>query len=74
MSRYLLKIADFGLSRVIGMEMKNFTPCGTPIYMAPEVLRGKAYNTKADVYSVGLVGFYLIKSEHAFRAKNIQEL
>ena len=51
--------------------MKNFTPCGTPIYMAPEVLRARAYNVKADVYSVGLVGYYLMKSDHLFKARSI---
>ncbi|XP_072951492.1 serine/threonine-protein kinase 52-like [Typha angustifolia] len=50
-----LKIADFGVARVEAQNPKDMTgETGTPGYMAPEVLDGKPYNRKCDVYSFGI--------------------
>lgn len=48
-----LKIIDFGLSKKI--YMKTYTICGTPHYIAPEVLMGKGYSFEADWFSFGVV-------------------
>jgi serine/threonine-protein kinase ULK/ATG1 len=49
-------LADFGFCK----KLKNFddltqTSLGSPLYMAPEVLNGDVYDSKADVWSVGIV-------------------
>ncbi|KAJ9550509.1 hypothetical protein OSB04_014554 [Centaurea solstitialis] len=50
-----LKIADFGVARVEALNPKDMTgETGTLGYMAPEVLEGKPYNRKCDVYSFGV--------------------
>ncbi|KAL7210161.1 hypothetical protein ACSBR1_031678 [Camellia fascicularis] len=50
-----LKIADFGVARVEAMNPQDMTgETGTLGYMAPEVLDGKPYNRKCDVYSFGV--------------------
>ncbi|KAI3805304.1 hypothetical protein L1987_27544 [Smallanthus sonchifolius] len=50
-----LKIADFGVARVEAQNPKDMTgETGTLGYMAPEVLQGKPYNRKCDVYSFGI--------------------
>ncbi|KAH7439304.1 hypothetical protein KP509_04G055000 [Ceratopteris richardii] len=50
-----LKIADFGVARVEAQNPKDMTgETGTLGYMAPEVLAGKPYNRKCDVYSFGI--------------------
>ncbi|GAA0166216.1 non-receptor serine/threonine protein kinase [Lithospermum erythrorhizon] len=50
-----LKIADFGVARVEAQNPKDMTgETGTLNYMAPEVLDGKPYNRKCDVYSFGI--------------------
>lgn len=59
------KVADFGLAKIMdkqkdrltGMDKRytNGTVCGTPAYMAPEVLLGHPYGHKADQFSVGLM-------------------
>ncbi|NP_001131428.2 putative protein kinase superfamily protein [Zea mays] len=50
-----LKIADFGVARVEAQNPKDMTGAtGTLGYMAPEVLEGKPYNRKCDVYSFGI--------------------
>ena len=64
----LLKLTDFGLSRFVpeeeGYRMSGQT--GTPRYMAPEVALGKHYDLKADVYSVGLVLYFIFTGEKPF--------
>ncbi|KAE9460690.1 hypothetical protein C3L33_07473, partial [Rhododendron williamsianum] len=54
-SRRTLKIADFGVARVEAQNPRDMTgETGTLGYMAPEVLDGKPYNRKCDVYSFGI--------------------
>ncbi|ELP84381.1 tyrosine kinase, putative, partial [Entamoeba invadens IP1] len=51
------KLTDFGSSRNINMLMTNMTftkGVGTPVYMAPEVLKHEKYNKCADLYSFGV--------------------
>ena len=52
-----IKIADFGLSKVVGDPevQHNFSMKGTPIYMAPEIAEHKEGNAKIDVFSLGVV-------------------
>lgn len=52
-----VKIGDFGFSKLLGDDEYTNTNLGSPLNMAPEILRGKQYNQKADIYSVG-VTFY----------------
>ncbi|CAF4219362.1 unnamed protein product, partial [Rotaria magnacalcarata] len=54
----LVKITDFGLSRFINETTLMKTFCGTPNYLAPEVLstRGEgSYSNKVDVWSLGVI-------------------
>ncbi|KAK4425644.1 Serine/threonine-protein kinase STY13 [Sesamum alatum] len=54
-SQRTLKIADFGVARVEAQNPRDMTgETGTLGYMAPEVLDGKPYNRKCDVYSFGI--------------------
>ena len=61
----ILKLADFGISKILSDEMLT-TNCGTPIYMAPEIWRGEAYDAKVDIWSLGVVMFYLLSGTHPF--------
>ena len=53
----LLKIADFGFARELSSAAMAETVCGSPLYMAPEILKLRRYNSKADLWSVGAVDF-----------------
>jgi serine/threonine protein kinase len=56
-----VKITDFGLSRRDQSQSELMTgQAGTFHWMAPEILENKAYTHKADVYSYGVIIFYLI--------------
>jgi len=55
-----IKIADFGLSKILGENTIMQTACGTPIYVAPEVLKGEAYEKEVDLWSVGVIMYILL--------------
>ena len=54
-----LKLIDFGLSIVLEPNTLAFEPCGTPAYVAPEVLKKQGYNQQADMWSLGVLAFFL---------------
>jgi len=55
-----VKIADFGLSKILGENTMMQTACGTPIYVAPEVLTGEAYEREVDMWSIGVITYILL--------------
>ena len=56
----LLKIADFGFARSLQPQGLAETLCGSPLYMAPEILQFHKYDAKADLWSVGTILFELV--------------
>lgn len=70
-----LKIADFGFARIVDSEALATTMCGSPLYMAPEVLRGDPYTTKADLWSVGVILYEMLCGHRPYEnARDIVEL
>ena len=69
-----LKIADFGFARSLPATSLAETLCGSPLYMAPEILRYEKYDAKADLWSVGTVLYELMVGKAPFRASNHVEL
>jgi calcium/calmodulin-dependent protein kinase I len=55
-----IKIADFGLSKILSPDSMMQTACGTPIYVAPEVLKGEGYDKEVDIWSIGVVMYILL--------------
>lgn len=56
-----LKLADFGMSKVLGPTKLASTFCGSPLYMAPEQLTaGEQYSFSADVWSFGCVAYEIM--------------
>ena len=58
------KIGDFGVARKISENLPAETYTGTPLYMAPEILKnqyGKGYDHRADIYSLGLVAYEMLQ-------------
>ncbi|KAF8083838.1 hypothetical protein N665_0749s0002 [Sinapis alba] len=66
----VLKIADFSLSRKLLPGKYLETVCGSPFYMAPEVLQFQRYNEKADMWSVGAILFELLHGYPPFSGRN----
>ncbi|XP_022774864.1 serine/threonine-protein kinase ATG1t isoform X2 [Durio zibethinus] len=70
----MLKIADFGLSRSVDPGNYALTVCGTPLYMAPEVLQFQRYDEKVDMWSLGAILFELLHGHPPFRGRtNVQK-
>ncbi|KAK5653103.1 hypothetical protein OQA88_9201 [Cercophora sp. LCS_1] len=70
----MLKLADFGFARVLPSTSLAETLCGSPLYMAPEILRYERYDAKADLWSVGTVLYEMMTGRPPFRAGNHVEL
>ncbi|KAH9956369.1 kinase-like domain-containing protein [Russula dissimulans] len=70
----LLKVADFGFARSLPNAMMAETLCGSPLYMAPEILSSQKYDAKADLWSVGTVLYEISVGKPPFRAANHLEL
>jgi serine/threonine-protein kinase ULK/ATG1 len=70
----MLKLADFGFARSLPQTSLAETLCGSPLYMAPEILRYEKYDAKADLWSVGTVLFEMMTGKPPFRASNHVEL
>eukprot|EP00466_Bigelowiella_natans_P003078 jgi/Bigna1/36261/e_gw1.13.143.1 len=70
----VLKIADFGFARHIGAKDMAETLCGTPLYMAPEILEFKPYDTAAELWSVGAIMHEMVTGLPPFKAPNQNKL
>ena len=55
-----IKIADFGFAKRCHKPKSLTTQCGTPGYVAPEILEGVPYDTKADIWSIGVILYILL--------------
>lgn len=65
-----VKVADFGLSRVIKGEGVNLTQVGvtmgTPLYMSPEQIEGRPVDSRSDIYSLGVTAYHMLAGEVPF--------
>jgi serine/threonine protein kinase len=72
-AEFVIKIGDLGFSKVM-IEDELFSYCGTPLNMAPEILRLESYALKADIWSLGVALFELITGTKPFLATTLDEL
>lgn len=66
----ILKIADFGFARQIQRDTMAETMCGSPLYMAPEILKAQKYDSKADLWSSGAIIYQMIYGVPPFNGAN----
>ncbi|XP_057442149.1 CBL-interacting serine/threonine-protein kinase 10-like [Lotus japonicus] len=73
-----LKVSDFGLSALAETKRQDrllHTTCGTPSYVAPEIIKRKGYDgAKADIWSCGVVLFVLLAGYAPFHDPNLMEM
>lgn len=64
-----LKLADFGFANIVAAENSlMFTECGTPGYMAPEMVKNQGYDGKlADIFSAGVILFIMLSGFPPFQ-------
>lgn len=71
---HVLKIADFGFAREESQSDMLRTLCGSPLYMAPEIVKGQPYASNADLWSVGVIFYEMLVGQQPFIARSIIEL
>ncbi|XP_051131316.1 CBL-interacting protein kinase 2-like [Andrographis paniculata] len=73
-----LKVSDFGLSALAESARQDgllHTVCGTPAYVAPEVINRRGYDgSKADIWSCGVILFVLLARRLPFHDSNVMEM
>lgn len=74
---YNLKIGDFGLAAVLANDReRKYTVCGTPNYIAPEVLLGKhsGHSFEVDIWSIGVMIYALLVGKPPFQSKDVNTI
>lgn len=69
-----IKIADFGFAKKVTKPNSLTTQCGTPGYVAPEILEGTPYDTQSDMWSLGVIVYILLGGYPPFIEQNQREL
>jgi len=66
------KLTDFGWSNYMNYGYKRTTVCGTPIYLAPEIINNTGHDEKVDIWCIGVLLFELITGVQPFSGFDIQ--
>lgn len=69
-----IKITDFGLSKIVQNQNPNSTVCGTPEYLAPEILFKLGYGKEIDWWTLGSIMYEVLVGFPPFYSKNRQDL
>lgn len=69
-----IKLADFGFAKMMKDGQYLTTQCGTPTYVAPEILSGIPYGTKSDMWSFGVIMYTLLFGYPPFLAQDQKKL
>ncbi|WP_425396930.1 serine/threonine-protein kinase [Aeoliella sp.] len=67
-----VKVADFGLARATTDETNRTqagVTMGTPLYMSPEQIEGRAVDSRSDIYSLGVTAYHMLAGEPPFRGE-----
>tara|TARA_B110000967_G_scaffold205586_1_gene250432 strand:- start:730 stop:1833 length:1104 start_codon:yes stop_codon:yes gene_type:complete len=70
----VIKISDFGFAKSFEKNELITTFCGSPLYMAPEIIINKEYNYSSDIWSLGVVLYELLQKIHPYPCNNRDEL
>ena len=70
----IIKIMDFGFSRIVSKEEKLMEGFGTLYYAAPELIQNLPYNSEIDIWSLGVIIYYMFTGCYPFRGKTEDEI
>ena len=66
------KLTDFGWSNYMQGDFKRTTVCGTPIYLAPEMINNTGHDEKVDIWCIGVLLFELITGQQPWKGSDVQ--
>ena len=66
------KLTDFGWSNYMEGDFKRLTVCGTPIYLAPEIINEQGHDEKVDIWCIGVLLFELITGHVPFQGNTVE--
>eukprot|EP00002_Diphylleia_rotans_P028014 TRINITY_DN5647_c0_g1_i1.p1 TRINITY_DN5647_c0_g1~~TRINITY_DN5647_c0_g1_i1.p1 ORF type:complete len:620 (+),score=142.87 TRINITY_DN5647_c0_g1_i1:129-1988(+) len=69
-----IKLIDFGLSNTLRRDFGLRSRCGSPYYVAPEMVAGKGYGSSVDVWSLGVVLYSILTGDVPFSDNNLTTL
>ncbi len=69
-----LKLADFGMAKHLKGEEKAMSFCGTPEYLAPEIITGEGHNKSADWWSFGILIYEMLCGIPPFYNENLERM
>ncbi|KAH8278577.1 hypothetical protein KR018_005440 [Drosophila ironensis] len=72
--RGIVKIGDFGISKIMNTKIHAQTVLGTPYYFSPEMCEGKEYDNKSDIWALGCILGEMCCLKKTFAASNLSEL
>ena len=65
------KLSDFGWSNYLKGNYKRTTICGTPIYLAPEIINNTGHDEKIDIWCVGVLMFELMTGQAPWKGEDV---
>ena len=71
---FVAKLTDFGWSNYIQEDQKRTTVCGTPIYLAPEIIKEQGHDERVDIWCIGVLLFELTTGTVPFPGNDIESL
>jgi serum/glucocorticoid-regulated kinase 2 len=69
-----IRIADFGLSKIIPLRGKSFSFCGSAEYMSPEMLNATGHDRRMDIYCLGALLYEMLTGLPPFYVKEINKM
>jgi serine/threonine protein kinase len=69
-----VKLADFGWSNFFNGDRRRLTYCGTPEYLAPEMIKQCGHDKSLDIWNLGVLMFELLTGSPPFEGANQNEL
>ena len=70
LDKCLIKLSDYGSSKELNKTLKTLSYKGTTLTMSPEMLKGGTVNSKSDIWSLGIIIYFMLFKKYPYQGKN----